>query len=355
MNKAILGSLLAIGVSVLVGCGANHGVAPSRYAPDGTQVQAPDRFGAIRLVLSDEAYRTQATVADVSSLKVTITPAAGSTITKTVAKGVDAMIDSIPVGKSSVTIDALDASGNKIGSATQGNIDIVGGQVTTVKLTIKLNPTVVAPTNGSLGLQIVIQDGDVVTVTPTPGPTTAPTPTPTPTVAPTPGPTTGSLTDGFESGFGGWGAKFTKAAYSSGGTTPASNWSASTFSSKTGTYAACAGNQTGKVMDPGIYLMTLSGGVNTGAITAPKLEFDFSNFTKQYYFKSSTLKAEASTDGGATWTQVWEAAADQAAWAHVSADLPHGGQVKIRFNFAYDYYLGTDAMAAPVLDNVTVK
>ncbi|MBM3273964.1 MAG: hypothetical protein FJZ00_02335, partial [Candidatus Sericytochromatia bacterium] len=272
-------------------------------------------------------------------------------------KGQSATIDGLPAGKASLTVDALDSKNNIVGTASKADIDVVAGQTSKVTLSIKLNPTIAAPTKGGLAVDVTLIDGEVIPApTPTPGPTATPTPAPTPT--PTPAPTAtpapaGGFSDGFESGLGSWDVAFAKASYSSAGTA-SSNWNAAGSAAKTGTFGATAGDGSGSVKEPGTYTLTLKNSVSTGAMTTPKLDFDFAKFTKQYYFKSGSLKAEASTDNGATWTQVWAASADQAGWARASADLPHSGQVKVRFAFTYDYYLGVDSFGAPTLDNVAV-
>ncbi len=367
MKKAILSaSTLCVALSLIVGCGAGVGTAPSRYAALNT-VGEPDfnsspiaNTGAIEVVLVD-GYSTQATAADVTQIKVTVVPNGKPPVSKTVAKGQNAVIDGLPAGKAALTIDAMDAAGNLLGTVSKGDVDVVAGQTTSVKLSLKLNPTIILPTTGGLGVEVTLIDGDIITSTPTPGPTATPTvaptptpaptatPTPTPTPTPTAPPTTEALSDGFETGFGNWTASFAKASYFTGDTAT-SNWNVLAAAAKTGAYGAGA-NQ---VSEPGSYQMTFNGTVNTGSMTSPKLDFDFSNFTSRYYFQSGAFKAEASTDNGATWSQIWSAEADQAGWAHVSADVPHAGQLKIRFSFAYDYYLGTSPFNAPRLDNVVV-
>lgn len=363
MKKAVLtASILGVALSLVVGCGSSAGTAPSRYAQTvvsepGFNVSPLAMTGAIEVVLV-EGYTTMATAADVTSIKVTVVPAGKAPVSKTVGKGQNALIDGLPVGKADLTIDALDTNGNLLGTVSKSGIDVVGGQTTSVKLSLKLNPTIVAPSTGGLAVEVTLIDGDVIVATPTPGPTAspAPTPTPSPTATPTPTapPTASGLSDGFEAGFGNWVASFEKASYSSA-TTASSNWNVSAGAAKSGSFGATAGNASGQVNEPGTYRMTLAGTVNTGSMTNPKLDFDFSKFTSRYYFKSSTFKVETSTDNGASWSQAWAAEADQAGWAHVSTDLPHSGQLKVRFSFTYDYYLGVDAFGAPAVDNIAIQ
>lgn len=362
MKKAVLtASILGVALSLVVGCGSNVGTAPSRYAQTvvsepGFNVSPIAMTGAIEVVLVD-GYSTMATAADVTAIKVTVVPKSGAPVTKTVTKGQNAVIDGLPVGKASLTIDALDVSNNLLGTVSKPDVDVVGGQTTSVKLSLKLNPTIVAPKTGGLAVEVTLIDGDVIEATPAPTtaptatPTTAPTPTPTPT--PTAPPTASGLSDGFEAGFGNWAATFEKASYSSAGTA-SSNWNVAAAAAKAGSFGASAGNASGQVMEPGYYRMTLAGTVNTGSMTNPKIDFDFSKFTSRYYFKSGSFKVETSTDNGATWSQAWAAEADQAGWAHVSADLPHSGNLKVRFSFMYDYFLGVDAFGAPSVDNVSI-
>ncbi len=357
MKKTIVSAgIFCVAMSMLVGCGSGFSTAPSRYGIESGTVGDPlagtparvTGTGAVEVIVND-GFKTQATAADVASIKLTVTPAGATLMSKTVAKGASAIIDGIPAGKASIAIDALDSSGNILGTASKADVDITAGQTTKVNLSIKLNPTVATPTKGGLAVDVTLIDGDVVTSpTPTPAPTATPTPAPTATPAPA-----GGIGDDFEAGFGNWTAGFVPAGYSTA-ITASSAWKASAFFPKAGTYGANPGDATGAVKEPGTYTMTLKTAINTGAMTSPKLAFDFAKFTKQYYFKSGALKAEASSDNGATWTQIWAAQADQAGWTTVSADLPHAGQCKVRFSFTYDYYLGTDAFGAPSLDNVAI-
>ncbi|MBM3269312.1 MAG: hypothetical protein FJZ01_16850 [Candidatus Sericytochromatia bacterium] len=361
MKKTIVWACVSsTALTVLVGCGSGFSTAPSRYGlaagDTGNFVGAPAKVagtGAIEVIVND-GFKTQATAADVASLKLMVVPASGAPVSRTFAKGATATVDSIPAGKAGITIDALGATGALLGTASKADIDVVAGQTTKVTLSIKLNPTVVSPTTGNLGVDVTLVDGDVITIpTPTPGPTATPTPTPAPTATPTPAPG-GTFVDGFEAGFGNWSATFAAAGYSSV-TTASTAWNTSAYFPKTGTYGANPGDGTGAVKEPGTFTMTLKNAINTSGMAAPKLDFDFAKFTKQYYFKSGALKAEASSDNGATWSQVWAADADQAGWAHASVALPKAAACKVRFSFTYDYYLGTDAFGAPSLDNVEIK
>lgn len=340
-----LWTLLPLAAVALVGCGTANQVAPSRYAYAQTYAAAPvAQTAGIRLVLSEaSAYRTQATVAEVASIRLTVTPASGAPATKTVAKGADLAMDNLTPGKATLKVEALNAASQAIGVVEQGNVDLVAGQTTTVKLTLKLQPTVVS--SAGLGVDLTLVDGDVVYTQPSPAPSTSPT---TPPVG-------GNLLDeGFESGLGAFTAAYAKPAYLTD-VTPGTGWNSAAAAAQVGAKGATAGGADGKVTAPGAYTLTLTGALNTSSLAAPKISFAYGKFTKQYYFKTATFAVEASTDNGATWTAVWSAPATQPSWTAVTADLPRAAAVKVRFNFTYDYYLGSDGFDAPVLDAVVVK
>lgn len=347
MNRAVLpASIIGVLLSAVVGCG--YQTAPSRYGvPFGPEEpifqRQTSRTGAVEVLISSDGYQTQATAAEVKNIKLTVVPASAGPISKTVAKGQSAVIDNLAAGKVDVTIDALDEANNLLGTVSKSGIDVLAGQTTTLKLSLKLNPTIVSPSKGALGLDVTLVDGDVIVT---------PTPTPGPTATPTPPPSGNELVEGFESGFGKWIASFEKASYSSAGSA-SSNWSASTYS-KTGAMAACAGNASGQVLEPGTYRMAQKDALNTSGMANPKLDFEFARFTAKYYFKSGAFAVEASSDNGTTWSKVWNASADQAAWSHASAALPKAALLKIRFAFTYDYYLGSDIFGAPVVDDVAI-
>lgn len=334
---------------------------PGQAAPSVQSAATAQQVGSIKIVFSGGQYTTQATSADVASLQVTVTPASGEPITQTVAKGANAEIDNIPVGAASLTVIALDANANNIGSATQSDIEVVAGQVATVDLSLQLDPTVIqggGSQTGGIAVNISLLDGATVSASPSPtqSPTPSPTqsPTPSPTASPTPSGSSTAVSDGFENGFANWTAAFTRASYSSGSSTPASDWAPTTAAAKTGSYSANAGNQSGNVYDPGTYLMTYASSVDTGTMTNPTLTFDFENFIPQYYFKTTSFAVETSTDDQ-NWTQAWSASAEQDSWAHTVVSLPHSGTLYFRFDFKYDYYLGSDYMNAPYVDNVVVS
>ncbi len=345
-----------VSLAILAGCGtrpAGHSLYPMSADIQGqaSSVQAAatsQQVGAIEILFSGGQYTTQATSADVANLQVTVTPSSGSAITQTVSKGANAEIDNIPAGTASLTVIALDANNNNIGSATQSGIEVVAGQVTPVNLSLQLDPTVVAggPQTGGVAVNVNLIDGATVSATPAPSPS--------PSASPTPSSVSSSFSDGFENGFANWTASFQRASYSSGPTTPSSDWAVSTAAAKTGSDSANAGNQSGSVYDPGTYYMTYVGTIDTGAMANPTLTFDFENFVPQYYFKTTAFSVQTSTDGQ-NWTQAWQAGAEQDTWGHQVVNLPQASQVFFRFAFQYDYYLGSDYMNAPYVDNVLVS
>ncbi len=344
-----------VSLALLAGCGTRP--AGQSLYPVSTDIQgqaapaqvqaaaASQQVGSIEILFSGGQYTTQATSADVASLQVTVTPSSGSPITQTVSKGANAEIDNIPVGTASLSVIALDSNNNNIGTATQSGISVVAGQVTPVNLSLQLDPTVVAggPQTGGVAINVNLIDGATVSATPAPSPS--------PSASPTPSSGSNSFSDGFENGFANWNASFQRASYSSGPTTPSSDWAATTAAAKTGSYSANAGNQSGNVYDPGTYYMTYASTINTSAMANPTLTFDFENFVPQYYFKTTAFSVETSTDGQ-NWTQAWQASSEQDTWAHQVVNLPVASQVYFRFAFQYDYYLGSDYMNAPYVDNV---
>lgn len=337
-------AVLPVAAFVLVGCGSTTQVASSRYAyAPATLPAAVTQTAGIRLVLNESGYRTQATAAEVVSLRLTVTPASGAPAVKTVAKGATLAMDGLMPGKVGIKVEALDASANAIGTVEQADVELVAGQTTTVQLTLKLQPTVISA--AGLAVSLTLLDGDVVMVQPSPAPSTSPT---------TP-PTTGNLLDeGFENGLGAFVAGYSLPAYLTD-ITPGTGWNSSTVAAQAGSKGATPGGVDGKVTAPGTYTLTSSAAFNTSALAAPKISFAYGKFTKQYYFKNATFAVEASTDNGATWTAVWSAPATQVSWTTASADLPRATAVKVRFNYTYDYYLGTDGFDAPALDAVVVK
>jgi len=175
----------------LLGCGMP---GPLGADPGSTDVvgQRQDR-GALTLNFQ-QGYQTYATKADIKQLRVTLSGGPlSSPLTQTAAYPVSANVSfpSIPQGTISLKVDCLDSSGSVIGTTTKTGVAIVAGQLTSVAVQIKLDPTQVDPGTGLVGVGIVIDDGDIVTTPlPTPAPTTAPTTAPTAAPTPTPAPTT---------------------------------------------------------------------------------------------------------------------------------------------------------------------
>ena len=108
------------------------------------------------------------------------------------------------------------------------------------------------------------------------------------------------------------------------------------------------------VTETGTYTMTLAQPVDLSSYTDPVLRFDLSNFHSQVYFQAAKFQVDASTDGGSSWTQVYDQATDQIAWNRIEVDLSayKSSTVEVRFRYVYDYYLGTEKMSAPSIDNV---
>jgi|GEM_PF-1228305 hypothetical protein len=369
VQVAMLSTLLL----ALAGCGS-YPLAP---APTGSQVNAPvaltlnKQTGSITLNFS-QGYQTQATIADLTTLSITVS---GSGLVYPINKNVNwplsknVTIDSLNAGAYTVKIDALNKYYDVIGSVSQDNVAVTAGQATPLSMKLSLAPN--KTNQGSLNLGITIDDGTtpsptpmptstpsptpLPSATPTPAPTATPAPTPTPTVAPTPTPVPPqtAFSDDFESGFSKWTASWTKSSYSSD-TYASSNWQTSTLSANGGTHCATPGGSDGKVTQTGTYTMALANSVNLSTTAHPVLRFDLSNFVSQYYFQSGKFQVDASTDGGSTWTQVYDQASSQTGWNREEVDLSayQMANVKVRFRFVYDYYLGTQSFQAPYLDNV---
>ncbi|HEY9856627.1 MAG TPA: hypothetical protein V6D05_12870 [Stenomitos sp.] len=335
----------------LTGCGS-YPLAPVADAP--AAASAPltieaSQTGSIVLRFNS-GYQTASSVGDVNHISITISGGAlnypkNQIFTWPMSQ--DAVFDGLTAGAYKVRIDALDKFYAVIGTAEQEGVSVTTGQTTPVSLKLKLNGSA-STGQGGISLGVSIEDGS----TPTPAPSATPTPAPTPT--PTPAPTTASsFSDGFESGFGNWQASWTKSSYSSA-TAASSNWNASTFAANGGTHAATPGGSDGKVTETGTYALTLANSFNLSGAAQPVLRFDLAKFTAQNYFKTGKFEVDASADGGATWTQVYSQAASQLDWNRVEVDLSSykSANAKVRFRYTYDYYLGTDKMDAPCIDNV---
>lgn len=355
-KKYAIFATLTVGLAAyLTGCGS-YPLAPVAEAPGAASAPITldaTRTGAIVLRFNS-GYQTAATVGDVNHLSITITGGAlnypkNQIFTWPMTK--DAVFDGLAAGAYKVRIDALDKFYAVIGTAEQDGVSVATGQTTPVSLKLKLNGTS-SSGQGGISLGVSIEDG--ATPTPTPSPSATPGPLPTPTPVPTPVPSTAaSFSDDFEAGFGNWQASWTKSSYGSE-TAASSNWSASTFAAHGGTHGATPGGSDGKVTETGTYAMTLASSFNLSGASQPVLRFDLAKFTAQYYFKAGKFEVDASADGGTTWAQVYSQAGSQLDWNRVEVDLGayKSATVKVRFRYTYDYYLGTDKMDAPSIDNV---
>lgn len=191
--QATVSAVLALSLS-LIGCGISP-LVPG-HAPESAEewTLAPDS-GALRLTFQ-EAYSAQATKSDIRQIRVTLSGGPLSTPqSQTVAyPGGSATFKSLPAGSISITIEALNANSTVIGKATKNGVDVVAGQLTTVSVQLKLDPTQVDPGTGLVGVGVIIEDGDIVPLPTNPTPSPAPTinPTPRPTPSPTPAPVTGN-------------------------------------------------------------------------------------------------------------------------------------------------------------------
>lgn len=341
----------------LTGCGS-YPLAPVAEAPGAATAPLTidaSRSGSIVLRFGS-GYQTAATTSDVYHISITVSGGAlnypkNQIFTWPMTK--DAVFDGLEVGTYKVRIDALDKFYAVIGTAEQSSVGVQSGQTTPVSLKLKLGGgTSTTGGQGGLSLGVTIEDG--VAPTPAPSATPGPLPTPTPTPVPTPAPTSAaSFSDDFEGGFGNWQASWTKSSYNSA-TSASSNWNASTFASNGGTRGATPGGSDGKVTETGTYAMALASSFNLSGAAQPVLRFDLTKFTAQNYFKTGKFQVDASSDGGTTWTQVYDQTASQLDWKRIEVDLSayKSSTVKVRFRYTYDYYLGTDKMDAPCLDNV---
>ncbi len=357
-KKHFFNVALTVGLAAyLTGCGS-YPLAPVAEAPGAAS--APITIDAARtgsIVLRfNSGYQTAATSGDINHISITVSGGAlnypkNQIFTWPMTK--DAVFDGLAAGAYKVRIDALDKFYAVIGTAEQDAVSVQTGVTTPVALKLKLSGGG-STGQGSISLGVTIEDGTAPTPAPSATPGPLPTPTPAPTPVPTPAPSTAaSFSDDFEGGFGNWQASWTKSSYSSA-TAATTNWSASTFASNGGTRGATPGGTTGKVTETGTYAMALASSFNLSGASQPVLRFDLAKFTAQYYFKTGKFEVDASADGGTTWAQVYSQSGSQLDWKRVEVDLSayKSATVKVRFRYTYDYYLGTDTMDAPSIDNV---
>lgn len=158
------------------------------------------RFDGALAQLS-QGRRIQATVADVDKVVVTVTPQGGAATSKTVLEAAitggqtSVSFDGLPPGAVTITISAFDAAGGNIGAIVQA-ATVAAGLVTTVDMTLQLNPTFAGggnggggtPTTGGLATSITISDGPTL-----------------------PSPTPGTLLGRYMTGFNPWGISLDRA------------------------------------------------------------------------------------------------------------------------------------------------
>lgn len=391
-QTAIKFAVFGAAIAALTGCGS-YPLAP--VAATGNQSMTLDmaqQGGSI--VLKSAGYQTAAAASDVRYLSIHVVSYNGKqgTVSQTIGwpMSKDVAFNGLKGDTYTVRVDALDQAYGYLGGLTQEGIQVEEGKIT--PLAMKINLKTNQPVLGGLNLGVTIEGDDssapapvatpapMPTLGPLPGATPAPvaTPAPMPTLGPLPGtgatpapmPTLGPLpgstpapvlgggagaafSDDFEAGLGKWVASWTKSSYSTA-TSATTAWSASTFAANGGSKGATPGGASGQVTETGTYTMTLAGSANLSAYNRSALRFDLSKFTAQYYFKTGKFQVDASADGGATWSQVYDQTTTQTDWKRVEVDLSSfkSSNVKVRFRYTYDYYLGTDKMNAPVIDNV---
>jgi hypothetical protein len=270
----------------------------------------------------NSGYGTQATSADIASIKITLSGSKlASTITKTVAKdATSAEFPGLPIGSVALKIQAFDASNTEIGVVSQDTVAIEGGKTTKVALKMKLVPTVTA---GDLDVDLSIEDGDVVGGTTQPPQTTA------------------ALSDNFDAGMSNW-----EASFSNGSST--SNWSADAG-------YATPGDANGKVTEQGTYTLSMKNSFNLSASANPTLTFKVNNFVPRYYFR--TAKFAVDVLQGSEWTQVYEAVDAVSTWTNVSVNLNDykANATKIRFRFTYESLVTSGTHTAIQLDDVAIQ
>lgn len=158
---------------VLVGCGSTSPAVPTESARTQAGVTTPmSQTAGLRLILTESNFRTQATAAEVSSIRLTVTPSSGSPVTKTVTKGAELAMNGLMPGKAALRVEALDAGNSVIGRVEKSEVELLAGQIISVQLTLKLQPTIVYAAGVSVNLDLI--DGDIILVDPAATNSTAP-------------------------------------------------------------------------------------------------------------------------------------------------------------------------------------
>ncbi|MNR81947.1 hypothetical protein D3C72_126960 [compost metagenome] len=176
-----LGLFVAFAGSLsLIGCGL-----PSTLPNDvsgrpsiGDELTLAPDTGAVRLNFLND-LSVQATKNEVRQLRVTLS---GGSLAAPLSQLVSFPAQTVTFkdlkeGAHTLTVDALDASNKSLGKASKG-VDVVPGQLTSVAVNLKLDSTSTSPTTGGIGVDVTIEDGELIPV-PTPSPTPAPTQPPT--------------------------------------------------------------------------------------------------------------------------------------------------------------------------------
>lgn len=319
--SALIGLLF---VSSLTGCGTKTPSVSTLDEVYGSQAQ--NLYGKLRVALGS-GYGTQATVADIASLKVTLSGSKIATpIVKSVAKDAASVeFPGLPIGNVAIKIQAFDAANAEIGVVNQDAIAIQGGQTTKVALKMKLVPTV---TSGDLSVSLAIEDGDVIGGGTTPS-----------------NPTTAAFSDNFEAGMNNW-----EASFSNG--TSTSNWNAAGDATN---HYATPGDANGKVTEQGTYSLTMKDTINLSASANPTLSFNINSFVPTYYFRNAKFAVDVLQ--GTQWTQVYEATAAISTSTPVSVSLKGyaSSATKVRFRFNYDSIILTGTHTAVKIDDVKLQ
>jgi streptogramin lyase len=166
-------TLTLVAALFLAGCGTTGQLPASPGALAGLtldrQLDRTER-GQLEVSLNatEQGRKLLATVADVATYRLTVTGGSLSApLVKTCAAPsgsngkVSALFDELEPGTYTVMVEALDAAGQVIGSASQ-SAEVKKGKCTVVSLHVKLDPTYVDNRHGSVQVQITVEDGDII-------------------------------------------------------------------------------------------------------------------------------------------------------------------------------------------------